>query len=118
MSNTVTFILLAAGACLLGGCAVGRTASGGFVVGPEIGTAVETAEQGLILGAGMIPVVGPMIAALLTGAVGSGLRISKVAKVAAAEIERRRKNSDQIREELRVELAAVKAKLEAANGGS
>ena len=64
----------------------------------------------------MIPVVGPMLASLLSGAAASGLTVAKVNARAKAEIERRRKNSDMAREELRVKLAEAEAKLVERNG--
>lgn len=116
--RTSTLILtgIGLGVVALAGCAVGRGPGGEIIIGAEIGTAVETVEQGLILGAGMIPVVGPMIASVLSGAAATGLTVAKVQAKAKAEIERRRKNSDMAREELRVKLAAAEAKIAASNG--
>lgn len=109
--RTSTFILSGISLIALAGCAVGRGPGGEIIVGAEIGTVVDTAEQGLILGAGMIPVVGPLLASLLTGAAASGVTVSRVTAKAKAEIERRRKNSDRERENLRVKLAEAEAKL-------
>lgn len=116
--SNVTFILLAAGTCLLAGCATGRGAAGEVILGIEVGRLVETTEQALIGAAGMIPGVGPLIQTLMLGVIGSGATVAGVSKVMMNKIEKRRRAADQEREETRVELAVAEAKIETLNGGS
>ncbi len=101
---------------LLSGCSIGRGHGGEFIVGVEIGRAVETGNQALFVGAGMIPGVGPFIQNMLLGAGASGLTVAGVAKAGRMAVEKRRKAADIRREaaEKRVaELEAEKAAREA-----
>jgi hypothetical protein len=100
---------------LLTGCAVGRGPAGEIVVGVPLGTLVDTSEQAIIGGAGMIPVVGPFIQKLLIGAAAGGATTAGVAKLVLAKLEAKRKASDIARELAERELAVAEAKL---NGGA
>lgn len=135
MENTMRFIqrvafatglicFLAGLALVLSGCSMARGPGGEIIVGIPVGVLVETGEQALIGAAGMIPVVGPFIQNLLLGAGASGLTVAGVSKMARValekrqaasleEAERKRKSSDRAREELRVEVAELKAEKEA-----
>ncbi len=100
---------LAGIALVLSGCSMARGPSGEIIVGIPVGVLVETSEQALIGAAGMIPVVGPFIQTLLIGAGASGLTVAGAAKAGRMALEKRRKASDIAREELRVEVAELKA---------
>ncbi len=110
--RTATLILTGLGLVVLAGCAVGRGPGGEIIVGAEIGQLTDTAEQGLIMGASMIPVVGPMISQALITAGAGGATVGGVSKMIVNRIEKRRKAADIAREmaEKRVaELEAEKA---------
>lgn len=115
--RTSTFILTGLNLIALTGCEVARGPDGSIIVGAKIGILVETAEQGLIAGAAMIPVVGPMISAALITATAGGATVGGVSKMIVNKIEKRRKAADIAREvaEKRVaELEAEKAVRESA----
>ena len=100
----------------MSGCSIARGPGGEIVVGFELGRMVETGEQALITGAGMIPGVGPFIQNMLIGAGASGLTVAGAMKGGRAMLEKRRKAADIAREraEKRVaELEAEKAVREA-----
>ena len=104
-------VLLLGVALLLNGCTFARGPAGEIIVGVPLGTLVETSEQALIGAAGMIPGIGPFLQNLLMGAAAGGMTVAGAAKAGRIALEKRRKNSDVGREDLRVELAEVKATL-------
>lgn len=99
-------------AMALSGCMAARGPAGEIVIGMEVGRLVETTNQAILTGAGMIPGVGPFLQNMLIGAGASGLTVAGAMKGGRAMLEKRRKAADIAREvaERRVaELEAEKA---------
>lgn len=98
-------------ALLLQGCTMARGPGGEVIIGVPVGTLVETTNQAIITGAGMIPVVGPFIQNLLLGAGASGLTVAGVAKAGRLALEKRRKQADIAREKAERRVAELEATL-------
>lgn len=100
-------------AFIMNGCQMARGPGGEIIVGVPVGQLIETSEQALYTGVGMIPGVGPLIQSFLAPAVAGGFTVAGAAKAGRMALEKKRKASDRAREELRVENEKLKAQLEA-----
>jgi hypothetical protein len=92
------------------GCAVGKTATGGIVLGVEAGTMVETTNEAL---ASLTEMVLPGLGAVLGG---GGLLGGTVGVMRASMKELARKRADQARE--LAEKEALRLEVELARAGS
>ena len=111
--RTATLILTGLGLVVLTGCAMARGPDGSIIVGAKLGVLIETAEQGLIAGAAMIPGIGPMISGALVTATAGGATVGGVSKMIVNKIEKRRRNSDMAREAAEKRVAELEPLLAA-----
>ena len=111
-----TIFWIGVGLCigLLAGCAaVIDPVSGDVILGVKAGVIAESAEQSLVQGLGMIPLVGPILQSAAGTAILSGASVAGTARVLRNRLEAKRKASDRAREEAMAEVRELKAILAA-----
>ncbi len=94
---------------LLVGCATGRGPAGEVIIGVEVGTLTDTANQAL--GAG-INMFAPGLGTIIAGGLASIGGVAGLSKLVVNKIEKRRKAADMAREVAERALAVAETKLE------